>query len=94
MILTPLSGMLSIIELTKDEVRKMTDRHLITSEQRTLDVLQYGRVVSTAPDVTKAKPADIILYEKLACHVTNFGTPRQSLIHHDHVHATLTEEAN
>lgn len=91
MILQPLSSNLSIIELTPDEVRTVTERKLVAQEQRTLDVLQYGKVLITGSEVTRASSGDIILFEKLACHVTNFGNPRQYVIDETHVQARLVE---
>ena len=86
--LVPLLNNVIIEPLKEKEVKEYTQKALTGVETGKMDVLQYGRV---AQDTDDFKTGDIVLYEKLAAHKTNFGDPRLLLVDKDHVQGRLVK---
>lgn len=93
--LVPINENVTVIPLKPQEVKKYTSKVLTDVETNRLDVLNYGRVVEVF-DPTKAtyETGDIILYQKLAAHKTNFGDPRQVIVPFENIEAKLEEIEN
>lgn len=72
--------------LTERDTKEYTGKTLTGVETTSMDVLQYGRVAVEYKDL---KVGDIVLYEKLAAHKTNFGNPRLLLVDDDHIQGRL-----
>ena len=90
--LKPLNGNVSVIELKPKEVKEVTAKTLIDTGSTKYEVLQYGRVVGVSQKevgLVDVAPGDIILYQKLASHKTNFGDPRIVLVPIEKIEAGL-----
>lgn len=90
--LVPVNNNVTLIPLKPQEVKQYTSKVLTDVETSRLDVLNYGRVVELF-DPTKAiyETGDIVLYQKLAAHKTNFGDPRQVVVPFESIEAKLEE---
>lgn len=86
--LIPSDNNIVVVPLKPKEVKDYTEKVLTDTETSNMDVIQYGRVIY-GNDTYQA--ADIILYQKLASHKTNFGDPRQVIVPVDYIQATLKE---
>jgi hypothetical protein len=87
--LSPLNGNITLIPLTSKEVKEYTAKTLTDVETTKMDVLNYGRVVD--PSTSQLKAGDIVLYQKLASHKTNLGSPRELLVPLTEIEGKLTE---
>lgn len=93
--LVPRPGHISVVPLKTSEVKQYTGKQLSDVETPGMDILQYGRVMTTDSSEDHAcvfKSGDIILYPRLASDKTNFGDPRQVIVEVGHVKAYLQEE--
>lgn len=90
--LVPVNENVVLIPLKKQEVKQYTSKVLSDVETDRLDVLNYGRVVEVF-DPTKPtyETGDIVLYQKLAAHKTNFGDPRQVVVPIENIEAKIEE---
>lgn len=92
--LIPQSGHITVIPLKSSEVKEYTGKLLNDVETSGMDVLQYGRIITTDDSEDHAcmfKSGDIILYPRLASDKTNFGDPRQVIVEVGHIKAYLEE---
>lgn len=93
--LKPLADRVTLVELTKEEIQQLTARALTNLESQKLDVLQYGRIIDRChlnDGLDVMRIGGIVLFEKLAAHKTNFGTPRQLIVPIENIHGELIEE--
>lgn len=84
--LIPLGNNILIEPLQEKEIKEYTQKVLTGVETGKLDVLQYGKVANETEDY---EIGDVVLYEKLASHMTNFGSPRVVLVDKEHIHGRL-----
>ncbi len=88
--LTPLNGNLAVMPLNKKEIQQYSQKVLLDVETSRMAVLSYGRVISVPKKCEDFSPNDIILYQKLASHVTNFGD-RQILVPVEQIEGKIEE---
>lgn len=102
--LKPLNENIVVAPLKTKEVQEYTGKFLVEPDSNKMDVLSYGRVINadapanarkalTGSDFVAVKSGDIILYQKLASHKTNFGDPRLVLVPIESIEGVL-EVAN
>lgn len=72
------------------DTSRYTSKLLADVDTNSMDVLQYGKVVWTMIN-NQVKVGDVVLYEKLASHKTNFGNPRLVLVDIEHIQGKLEE---
>lgn len=80
---------LVIEPIERKNVKDYTGKSLSDVETNSMDILQFGKILYTNDNEYKID--DIVLYEKLAAHKTNIGSPRQILVNSQHVQAKLKE---
>lgn len=105
--LVPLNGNIAVVPLTPKEVKEHTSKALVDPHTDSMHVLSYGRVVHADTKLSLQQAAlvsnfthelvdfgegDIILYQKLASHKTNFGSPRQVLVPIENIEGKLEVE--
>lgn len=90
--LVPINENVTLIPLKPQEIKQYTSKVLADVETNRLDVLNYGRVVDIF-DTTRAtfETGDVVLYQKLAAHKTNFGDPRQVVVPFENIEAKVEE---
>lgn len=83
-----------LTELTNEEVRKLKNRVLASNETNGFGVLQYGRIVELSPatEYTSLVVGQVVLFEDLHAHKTDFGDPRQLIVPIEAIHGTLVED--
>lgn len=90
--LIPSDNNIVVVPLKPKEVKEYTQKVLTDTETSNMDVIQYGRVVISEIAYRDIyKPGDVVLYQKLASHKTNFGDPRQVIVPIEYIQATLKE---
>lgn len=93
--LVPSSKNIIVVPLKPRETKEYTSKVLADVETSNMDIIQYGRVIVGTDNVYKPKyfykPGDIVLYQKLASHRTNFGDPRQVIVPMEYIEASLEE---
>lgn len=87
--LLPKNGNVVLVELKNKEVQEYTGKALLDVDANSLNVLNYGRVISSAS--SNYVEGDVVLFQKLAAHKTNFGTPRQYIVPDTEIEAKLAE---
>lgn len=86
--LKPLKDNVLITELKEEELKEITGNVLIGVETNKLDVLNYGRVVQPTKEFEQG---DVVLYQKLASHKTNYGKPRVVLVPADKIEGAIND---
>lgn len=87
--LQPLNDNISVIELKAKEIKEYTGKALADVDSGKMNVLNYGRVVSSSSD--KFKAGEVVLFQKLAAHKTSFGVPSELVVPIEHIEAKLEE---
>lgn len=92
--LTPRHDSVVVVQLEPEEIQELLDRKLISLETDSVNVLQYGRVVSIplGTEYPSLIPGSIVLYAGLGADKTNFGDPRQLIVPYEDIKASLNEE--
>lgn len=87
---SPLNNNVLVSPLTTKETKEYTSKVLTDVESDKLNVLNYGRVIEVFDPINaRFETGDIVLYQKLAAHKTNFGTPRQILVPSENIEGKL-----
>lgn len=74
------------IKLKNKEAQKYLGSALASTDPNKIDHLSLARVISGSGEY---KPEDIILYQEIASHKTNFGVPKQVLIPLEHIEGKI-----
>ncbi len=77
--------------LKSKETKEYTAKALADVETSHMNELQFGRIIHGSLKWGQEFGAgDIVLYQKLAAHNTNFGTPRQILVPIEQIEGALS----